>query len=79
VAEFFGILFGAIRSQSTANRPGHGRDGYYFTSTEEFAWIEMAAVIGDTLYQAGRIKDPNPSSFTDAELAEFFPDVRVQS
>ncbi|GLB40173.1 putative NAD-P-binding protein [Lyophyllum shimeji] len=51
----------------------HGRVGYYFAENGEYVMYDLAKAIAETLYQEGKVKSPNPTSFTDEEMKVYFP------
>ncbi|KAG6880111.1 hypothetical protein C0992_005818 [Termitomyces sp. T32_za158] len=52
---------------------GHGREGFYFAENGEYIMWDIAKAVGQTLHDAGKLKCPAPSSYTEEEMREFFP------
>ena len=69
VAELYQILFDATLSDP--NTP-HGRDGYYFAENGEYRLYDLAKAYSQVLYDLGKGKSPNPTSFTAEEAQKYF-------
>ena len=50
---------------------GHGREGYYFGENGEHSWYSISRAIGEALVDLGISTDPEPTTFTDAELIKY--------
>ena len=50
----------------------HGREGYYFGATEEHSWYEASRAIGEAMVALGKTDNPEPTSFTDEEIAKWY-------
>ncbi|KAG6888925.1 hypothetical protein C0995_004938 [Termitomyces sp. Mi166 len=53
---------------------GHGREGFYFGENGEYIMWNIAKAVGQTLHDAGKLKSPMPSAYTQEEMRRFFPD-----
>jgi hypothetical protein len=69
VAEMYQILFDATLSDP--NVP-HGREGYYFAENGEYRLSDLAKTYSQVLYDLGKGKSPEPTSFTDEEAQKYF-------
>jgi hypothetical protein len=69
VAEMYQILFDAALSDP--NVP-HGREGYYFAENGEYRLSDLAQTYSQVLYDLGKAKSPQPTSFTDEEAQKYF-------
>ena len=69
MAELYRILFDATLSDP--NTP-HGRDGYYFAENGEYRLYDLAKAYSQVLYDLGKGKSPNPTSFTAEEAQKYF-------
>lgn len=48
-------------------------DPYFFCENgKEFSWKEVGEKVGESLFKAGRIKDPNPKELTDEDFEQLF-------
>ncbi|PSS36755.1 hypothetical protein PHLCEN_2v1386 [Hermanssonia centrifuga] len=70
VADLFIILFDAIVSNPES--VGHGREGYYFGSSDEHAWYQISKAIGKAMVELGLSKSDEPTAFSDEELVKYF-------
>ena len=69
VVEMYQILFDAILSDP--NLP-HGREGYYFAENGEYKLYDLAKAYSQALYDLGKGKSPDPTSFTADEVQKYF-------
>lgn len=69
VAEFYQILLDAALSDP--NTP-HGRDGYYIVENGEYKLHDLAKAYSQALYDLGKGKSPEPTSFTAEEAQKYF-------
>ncbi|KAH9972083.1 hypothetical protein BGW80DRAFT_393946 [Lactifluus volemus] len=69
LAEMYQILFDAALSDP--NVP-HGREGYYFAENGEYRLSDLAQTYSQVLYDLGKAKSPQPTSFTDEEAQKYF-------
>lgn len=51
----------------------HGASGFYFGENGEHTLRSVSDVIGQTMVELGKAKDPTPTPFTDEEFCEYFP------
>ncbi len=70
VADLFIVLFDAIVSNPES--VGHGREGYYFGSSDEHAWYQISKAIGKAMVELGLSKSDEPTAFSDEELVKYF-------
>lgn len=68
VTDLYSILFDAVRS---SNKPGQGREGYYFGANEEHTLYQVGQGISDTLYKLEKGKG-EPTTFTKEEIDKYF-------
>jgi hypothetical protein len=64
------VLYSAILSDP--ERVGHGREGFYFGENGEYTVVDAAKAIGEALYALGKVKTPEPSEYTEADLKKYF-------
>lgn len=69
VAEFYQILLDATLSDP--NTP-HGRDGYYIAENGEYRLHDLAKAYSQALYDLGKGKSAEPTSFTAEEAQKYF-------
>ena len=69
MAEFYQILLDAALSDP--NTP-HGRDGYYIAENGEYRLRDLAKAYSQALYDLGKGKSPEPTSFTADEAQKYF-------
>jgi hypothetical protein len=50
----------------------HGESGFYFAENGEHTLLSVAQAIGQTMVDAGKATDPEPSPFTQAESQQYF-------
>ncbi|KAF8625571.1 hypothetical protein AX15_005331 [Amanita polypyramis BW_CC] len=76
VADLFILIFEKLLLVDGDRRltPAHGYSGYFFCENGEHDLHSVAKAIAQVLYDLGLSKTPSPSSFTEKELREFFPD-----
>ncbi|KAF5375586.1 hypothetical protein D9757_008519 [Collybiopsis confluens] len=68
LAELYSILFDAVHS---SNKPGQGREGYYFGANEEHTLYQVGQGISDTLHKLDKGKG-EPTTFTKEEIDRYF-------
>ncbi|KAH9168824.1 hypothetical protein EDB89DRAFT_1855069 [Lactarius sanguifluus] len=68
-AELYQIILDAALSDP--NTP-HGRDGYYFGASDEYRLYDLAKAYSQVLYDLGKGKSPEPTSFTAEEVQKYF-------
>lgn len=54
------------------NTVPHGREGYFVGENGTYAWYELCRQIAQVLHEKGIGKSPEPTSFTEEELAKYF-------
>lgn len=74
VADLYIVLYDAIVQRGPDN-VGHGDHGYYFIENGEHSWVELTKEIGKSLADLKIIDNPEPTQFTDEELAKYFGSV----
>jgi hypothetical protein len=75
VADLYVLLFNAILERKHPSL-GQGREGYYFGESGEYQQLEVCKIIGQTLYELGKSKTPDPTPLTKEEIGQFFNGVR---
>ncbi|KAL4252221.1 NAD(P)-dependent Metabolic Enzyme [Abortiporus biennis] len=70
VADLYIVLLDAILANP--GTVGHGREGYYFVENGEHTWYDISKEIAKALYDLGRGKSPEPTTFTSEELTKYF-------
>lgn len=73
VADIYVILFDLIISPKPSQTPAHGRWGFYFGENGEHTLYNVGQAIAEALFDLGRGKSPNPTTFTAEEITKFFP------
>jgi len=76
VAEAFMILYDAI-VEGTNPALGHGREGYYFTTSGEHSYYDIGEAIGSALVKLGKSKTSEPTTFTQDEVDKYFQGVSL--
>jgi nucleoside-diphosphate-sugar epimerase len=69
-ADLYLVLWDALRANPDA--PGAGWAGFYFGESGSHSLLELAEAVGAALVAAGKAKDAAPTTFTKAELDEYF-------
>lgn len=69
MVDVYQILFDATLSDP--NLP-HGREGYYFVENGEYKLYDLAKAYSQALYDVGKGKSPDPTSFTADEVQKYF-------
>jgi hypothetical protein len=75
VGEFYYALFDELIS---GKELAHGREGYYFLESGEYALYQVCERIGKELYEAGKVDSPTPVDLSPEERTAF-PWVCAQS
>ncbi|KAG6884879.1 hypothetical protein C0993_007544 [Termitomyces sp. T159_Od127] len=70
VTDLFILIFDQVLARKEL---GHGREGFYFGENGEYIMWNIANAVGQTLYDAGKLKHSMPSSYTEEEMRKFFP------
>jgi hypothetical protein len=68
VADLFVVLYDAIM----AGTAGHGRNGFYFGESSESSLYDVVKAIGDALVALGKCDNPEPTTFSEAEINKYF-------
>ncbi|KAH9052953.1 hypothetical protein EDB83DRAFT_2619944 [Lactarius deliciosus] len=68
-AELYQIILDAALSDPSTP---HGRDGYYFGASDEYRLYDLAKAYSQVLYDLGKGKSPEPTSFTAEEVQKYF-------
>ena len=69
VADLYIILYNSIVSNPAT---GHGREGIYFGENGEHTFYDMGKAIGEALMTAGKVDNPEPTTFTKEEIDKYF-------
>ncbi|KAJ7485954.1 NAD-binding protein [Mycena latifolia] len=69
LADLYVKLYDAIIADDTT---GHGRNGFYFGASGEHSLYEVGKAIGAALVALGKSTNPEPTTFTQAELDKYF-------
>jgi len=69
LVDLYQILFDATLSDP--NLP-HGREGYYFAENGEYKLYDLAKGYSQALYDVGKGKSPDPTSFSADEVQKYF-------
>ena len=70
VAGLYITLFDAI--VTNPDTTGHGWEGFYFGENGEHSWYGISRAIGDAMVARGLASDPEPTTFSKAELVTYF-------
>jgi len=70
VADLYIVLFDRIRAdpEGTPN----GREGYYFGASGEHKLYDVCKKVAEVLVQKGKGQEPEPTTFTQADLDKYF-------
>ena len=69
VADLYIVLYNSIVSNPAT---GHGREGIYFGENGEHTFYDMSKAIGEALMTAGKVDNPEPTTFTKEETDKYF-------
>lgn len=69
-AELFVVVFNGVTTPN--NTVPHGREGLFIGENGVFAWSEVGNAIAKALYEAGKGKSPEATTFTSEELTKYF-------
>ena len=69
VAEMYEILLDATLSDPNL---AHGSDGYYFAENGEYKLYDVAKAYSKTLYDLGKGKSPDPTTYSAHEVQKYF-------
>jgi hypothetical protein len=67
VVDFYYILFDSIIS---GKNPDHGREGFYFLESGEYAQKQITEPVAAALFKAGKVISDKPVSLTEQELED---------
>lgn len=70
VADLYVVILDSILSGS--DKAGHGHEGYYFGENGEHKLYDVSAEIAKALFELGKGKSPEPTTFSDEEATQFF-------
>lgn len=70
LGELYVLLIDAVL-RDPASVP-NGREGYFFGAAAEFSWYEASRAVGEAMVALGRTDDPEPTSFTEEEIAKWY-------
>lgn len=69
LAELYEILLDATLSDPNL---AHGREGYYFTENGEYKLYDVAKAYSQALYDLGKGKSPDPTTYSADEVQKYF-------
>ena len=69
-AELYQVVFDAALSDP--NSTPHGREGFYFGESDEHSLYDLAKAYSRVLYDLGKGKSPDPTTFTDEEAQKYY-------
>lgn len=69
VADLYLIVFDRVLADP---KTAHGREGFYFGENGEHKLYDVAKGIAQALFDLGKGKSPEPTTFTDAENQKYF-------
>ncbi|EMD34173.1 hypothetical protein CERSUDRAFT_98104 [Gelatoporia subvermispora B] len=69
VADLFFVVF---ENAIAGKKIGHGNEGFYFGENGEHTLYEVGRGIGAALVELGKIKNPEPTTFTKEEIDKYF-------
>jgi len=69
LADMYEILFDATLADPNL---AHGREGYYFAENGEYKLHDVAKAYSQALYDLGRGKSPDPTTYSDQEVQQYF-------
>ena len=72
VADLYMIVFDAIFSDHPPSALEHGRAGYYFAENGEHKLYDVCKKIAEILYECGRGKSPEPTTYDHEETRKYF-------
>ncbi|KAG6918636.1 hypothetical protein DXG01_012755 [Tephrocybe rancida] len=70
VADLFLLIFDQVLAHKDLD---HGQQGYYFAENGEYVLCDITKAAAQALYDAGKLKSPVPSGYTEEEMQQFFP------
>ena len=69
VAELYELLLDATLSDPNL---AHGRERYYFAENGEYKLYDVAKAYSQALYDLGKGKSPDPTTYTTDEVQKYF-------
>ncbi|KAK7044380.1 hypothetical protein R3P38DRAFT_3388776 [Favolaschia claudopus] len=69
VADLYATLYDKIVSDPNT---GHGWEGFYFAENDEASFYDICKTIGSALVALGKTDNPEPTTFSQAELDKYF-------
>jgi len=69
VADLYIVLYDSIVANPAT---GHGREGFYFGVNGEHTLYDVGKAIGEALVAIGKADDPEPTTFTEEDIAKYF-------
>ncbi|KAJ7625818.1 hypothetical protein FB45DRAFT_836098 [Roridomyces roridus] len=69
LADLYVALYDAITSNPAT---GHGTNGYYFGENGEHSFYDLSKAVGESLVALGKSDNPEPKTFSQEELDQFF-------
>ncbi|KII89891.1 hypothetical protein PLICRDRAFT_174707 [Plicaturopsis crispa FD-325 SS-3] len=70
VADLYVVILDSVLSGS--DKADHGHEGYYFGENGEHKLYDVSAAIAKALFELGKGKSPEPTTFSDEEATQFF-------
>jgi len=69
VADLYIVVFNAALYNPQSIK--HGREGYFFGENGEHMLVDVYRSVAQVLYALGKAESPEPTKFTDEELAKY--------
>ncbi|EGO24512.1 hypothetical protein SERLADRAFT_467949 [Serpula lacrymans var. lacrymans S7.9] len=69
---FIAVYDAATKNQPTGGQVGHGLEGFYFGENGEHRLYDISKTVSQVLYDLGKGKSPEPTTFTEEELLKYF-------
>ncbi|KAJ7635018.1 NAD-binding protein [Roridomyces roridus] len=70
LTDLYVVLYDSIVSNPSGT--GHGVDGYYFGASGEHSLYDVGKAIGEALVALGKSDNPEPTTFSQADLDKYF-------
>jgi hypothetical protein len=70
VADLYLYLFNAALMNPTGT--AHGHEGFYFAENGEHTLYQVGKAICEAMITVGECSEPEPSTFTDEEIQQYF-------
>ncbi|KAH7915630.1 hypothetical protein BJ138DRAFT_1176400 [Hygrophoropsis aurantiaca] len=68
IADLYIVLYDAI----ITGKAGHGREGFYFGTNGEHKLYDVGQAVAQALYDSGKGKSPDPTTFSEEEIQKYF-------